>query len=118
MSALTVFVIRHAEKPGPIDPGLGPGLTAKGMEDKHSLVIRGWQRAGTWAALFGAGTAGPDFPKPNIVYAANPAQSSSRAGSHSKRPFETIAALCNRLRLSPITAYGVDDEIALVNEVQ
>lgn len=118
MSALTVIVIRHAEKPDPNGSDLGPGLTAAGVEDKHSLVIRGWQRAGTWAALFGAGAAGPDFPKPNIVYAANPAQSSSREGSHSKRPFETVIPLCNRLHLSPITTYGVDDEVALVNEVQ
>jgi hypothetical protein len=118
MSALTVLVIRHAEKPDANDPDLGPGLTTAGAEDKHSLVIRGWQRAGAWAALFGAGTAGPDFPKPNIVYAANPAQTSSREGSHSKRPFETIIALCNRLRVSPITTHGVDDEVALVKEVQ
>jgi hypothetical protein len=118
MSALTVLVIRHAEKPDPGDPALGPGLTAAGTEDKHSLVIRGWQRAGTWAALFGGGTAGPDFPKPDVVYAANPDQSSSREGSNSKRPFETIVALCNRLHLNPITTHGVDDEVALVNEVQ
>jgi hypothetical protein len=118
MSALTVLVIRHAEKPDPNDPDLGPGLTATGMEDKDSLVIRGWQRAGTRAALFGAGMAGLDFPKPDIVYAADPAQSSSREGFHSKRPFETIVALCNRLHISPIIAHGVDDEVALVNEVQ
>jgi len=118
MSALTVLVIRHAEKPDPNDRDLGLGLTATGVEDKHSLVIRGWQRAGAWAALFGAGTAGADFPRPNIVYAADPAQSSSQEDSHSKRPFETIVALCNRLHLNPITTHGVDDEVALVNEVQ
>jgi len=117
MSALTVLVIRHAEKPDPNDPDLGPGLAATGMEDKHSLVIRGWQRAGAWAALFGPGSAISDFPRPDIVYAADPAQSSSREESHSKRPYETIVPLCNRLHLSPITTHGVDDEVALVNEV-
>jgi hypothetical protein len=39
MSAVTVLIIRHAEKP---DRGeLGPGLTANGEKDKKSLVIRG-----------------------------------------------------------------------------
>jgi len=118
MSALTLMVIRHAEKPDPNDPDLGPGLTAAGQEEKHSLVIRGWQRAGAWAVLFGTGTAGPDFPKPDFVYAADPAQSSSQEGSHSKRPFETIIALCNRLGINPVTAHGVDDEVALVSEVK
>jgi hypothetical protein len=118
MSALTVLVMRHAEKPDANDPALGPGLTAEGTEDKHSLVIRGWQRAGTWAALFGTGIAGPDYPKPDVVYAADPAQSSPEEGSRSKRPFNTIVALCNRLHLDPITTYGVGDEAALVKEVQ
>jgi hypothetical protein len=118
MSALVLLVIRHAEKPDPNDPDLGPGLTTKGLEDKHSLVIRGWHRAGTWAALFGAGMGGADFPKPDIVYAADPDQASSQNGSHSKRPFETIIPLCKRLHINPVTTHGVDDEVALVKEVQ
>jgi hypothetical protein len=118
MSALTVLVIRHDEKPDPNNSDLGPGLTVKGVTDNHSLVIRGWQRAGAWAALFGAGFGGPNFPKPDIVYAADPAQSSSQEGAVSKRPFETILSLCNRLHISPVTTHGVDDEAALVTEVQ
>jgi hypothetical protein len=119
MSALTLLVIRHAEKPDdPDNPNLGPGLTTQGTEDKHSLVIRGWQRAGAWPVLFGTGTAGQDFPKPNVVYAADPAQGSSQDGSHSKRPFETVSALCNRLHISPVATYGTGDEVALVNEVR
>ncbi|HKI13800.1 MAG TPA: histidine phosphatase family protein, partial [Roseiarcus sp.] len=59
MSALTILIIRHAEKPGESWPG--PGLTAEGAGDKKSLVVRGWQRAGSWSALFGAGLGGDDF---------------------------------------------------------
>jgi hypothetical protein len=116
MSALTILLIRHAEKPN--DPDLGPGLTVRGEEDKHSLVVRGWQRAGTWAALFGTGAGGADYPSPAIVYAADPNQTSSPDGSHSKRPYETIVPLCERLHLTPVTTHGVGDEAALVNEVQ
>jgi hypothetical protein len=119
MSALTVLVIRHAEKPDdPDNLKLGIGLTTQGTEDKHSLVIRGWQRAGAWAVLFGTGTAGQDYPKPNVVYAADPAQRSSQDGSHSRRPFETVLPLCNRLHISPVTTHGTGDEVALVNEVR
>src|SRR5262252_5469412 len=78
MSALTVLLIRHAEKPD--DPALGPGLTAQGKVDKHSLVIRGWQRAGAWAALLGSGPVTPDFPRPDIVYAANPNKQPTEEG--------------------------------------
>ncbi len=118
MSALTVLVIRHAEKPEePIDPKHGPGLTATGDKDKHSLIIRGWQRAGAWAALFGQGTANSDYPTPGIVYAADPGRTSDEDDSKSKRPFETIHPLCKRLQITPVTKYGVGDEAAMVKEV-
>ena len=76
---LTLLIIRHAEKPAD-DPDSGnwpgPGLTEQGEQDKDSLVIRGWQRAGAWAALFGAGliagSAGAYYPEPAKIYAATP----------------------------------------------
>jgi hypothetical protein len=117
MSSLTVLVIRHAEKPEANDPDhLGPGLTSNGVENTHSLVIRGWQRAGAWAALFGSGTGGPAFPRPDIVYAPNPDQSSS--GFHSRRPLETVSMLCARLHIVPFIRLGVGDETGLVAEVK
>jgi hypothetical protein len=70
MSSLTILIIRHAEKPDEDWPG--PGFTDKGQEDSESLVIRGWQCAGAWTALFGAGLGGDDFPTPQVVYAATP----------------------------------------------
>ena len=117
MSALTILLIRHAEKPDPNRPDLGPGLTAKGEEGKHSLVVRGWQRAGTWGVLFGSGLGGADFPTPLVVYAADPNQPASQDGSRSQRPFETVIPLCNRLHIHPITKYGVGDEDDLVKDV-
>ena len=39
MSALTIILVRHAEKPGREFPG--PGLTADGTQSEESLVVRG-----------------------------------------------------------------------------
>jgi hypothetical protein len=69
MSALTILIIRHAEKPGEAWPG--SGLTPDGLPDKKSLVIRGWQRAGSWSGLFGADLGGLDYPAPTVIYAAD-----------------------------------------------
>jgi hypothetical protein len=110
MSALTIFIIRHAEKPGESWPG--PGLTPTGVTDKKSLVIRGWQRAGSWAALFGGGLNDLDYPRPSAIYAADP--NSVGGDDPSQRPFETVTPLAARLGLTPDTRYAVGQEAQLV----
>src|SRR5690348_8250618 len=107
--ALTLLIIRHAEKPGENWPG--PGLTLDGAPDDKSLVIRGWQRTGAWTTLFGAGLVGADYPAPAAIYAANP------AGSTSQRPYETITALAPRLGITPNTTYATGQEDRLVKEL-
>ena len=76
MSALTVMFIRHAEKPGGSFPG--DGTSVDGKADDKSLVIRGWQRAGTWAALFGSDLCSADYPRPNVIYTAKPAPATKK----------------------------------------
>jgi hypothetical protein len=49
-SPRTIFVIRHGEKPPDVPPP--HGVDAGGGRDVHSLVTRGWQRAGALATLF------------------------------------------------------------------
>ena len=98
MPAAKIMLIRHAEKPDEAWPG--PGLTPDGVADKKSLVIRGWQRAGAWSTLFGAGLGGVAFPQPVAIYAAD--SSAAAAEDPSKRAFETITPLAARLRLTPI----------------
>jgi hypothetical protein len=110
MSALTIFIIRHAEKPGESWPG--PGLTPDGVPDKKSLVIRGWQRAGAWAALFGAGFNSLDYPRPSVIYAADP--NAIGGDELSQRPFETVSPLAARLGLALDTTYAVGEEAQLV----
>jgi hypothetical protein len=115
MSALTILIIRHGEKPGEGLPD--PGNAENGDPDEHSLIIRGWQRSGAWAALFASGAFGPDYPKPDVVYAASPDKPAPEDGKKSKRPWETVLPTCTRLRLEPVKTHGVGDEKALVDEV-
>ena len=119
MSALTILIIRHGEKPN--DPSLGHGLTSSGDADKLSLVVRGWQRAGSWAALFGPGLASADYPQPDAVFAANPDATPDPDDPDqaiSKRPWETILPLCDRLQITPVKKYGVGDEKAMLDAVR
>jgi len=69
MASLTLLIIRHAEKPGSDEPWPGPGSEFDATPDPESLVIRGWERAGAWTALFGAGLGGTDYPAPAAVAA-------------------------------------------------
>jgi len=112
------LIIRHAEKPNENLPG--PGLTEEGEPDDHSLVVRGWQRAGSWTALFGAGLGGNDYPQPHMIYAVDPNQENDQAGTDqlpSKRPFETVKPLSDRLHLDTITKWSLGQETELVAEI-
>ena len=113
LSPLTILIIRHAEKAGEIWPG--PGLTRDGKEDDKSLVIRGWERAGAWAALFGTSLGADAYPRPSAIYAANPDAIS--LDETSQRPFQTVIALSERLGMTPITTYSVGQEVQLVSEI-
>ena len=112
MSALTILIIRHAEKPGESWPG--PGLGPDAFPDGKSLVLRGWQRAGSWSALFGAGLGGPDYPAPSFIYVADP---NATTDLTSPRPFETVIPLAARLGLTPDTTYAVGKEAQLIATV-
>jgi hypothetical protein len=112
MASLTILIIRHAEKPGESWPG--SGLTPDGIIDKKSLVIRGWQRAGSWSALFGAGLGGPDYPTPSVIYAADP--NATIGDEPSQRPFETVIPLAARLGLTPDTKFALGQEAQLAEE--
>jgi hypothetical protein len=82
---------------------------------EQSLVVRGWQRAGSWSAVFGTGLGGSDFPTPSTIYAADP---TARTGDEpSQRPFETISPLAARLGLTPETKYALGQETDLANAI-
>ena len=113
MSALTLLIIRHAEKPGESWPG--PGLTPDGIPDEKSLVVRGWQRAGSWSALFGAGLGGQDYPQPTAIFAADP--TGTGGDDPSQRPFETVIPLTARLDLTPNSTFALGQESALARAI-
>jgi hypothetical protein len=115
MSALTVLILRHAEKPFKAWPG--EGTTFEGATDDKSLVLRGWQRAGAWAALFGGSLGGDAYPAPQAIYALNPTKPSTGGNAPSSRPLETITPLVDRLHLKPNTDWGLDDEQHLADEI-
>jgi hypothetical protein len=112
MSSLTVLIIRHGEKPGRGWPG--PGTTPEGNSDPESLVIRGWQRAGAWSVLFGADLSDSNYPKPDIIYAANPI---GEDPDTSQRPFQTVTPLAEKLGRDPVKKHAVGQEEDLVTDV-
>ncbi len=114
MKPLTILIIRHAEKPD--HPEQGPGFSERGDKDKESLIIRGWQRAGTWAALFGTGLGGSDYPIPDRIYAAAPGADGAWDQGPSRRPYETVLPLAARLGKPIDTAYAKEKSAALVTE--
>jgi hypothetical protein len=117
MTALTLFIIRHAEKPDQTQPQLGPGLMEDGTEDSESLVIRGWQRAGAWDGLFGAGLGAKDYLPPAKIYAATPGAAGDPNQGPSRRPSETIAPLAARLGVTADESIAKGDEKHLVKKV-
>jgi hypothetical protein len=92
-----IMIIRHAEKPGGNDRGVDPD----GSHDDEALIVRGWQRSGGLVALFDPAR-GPlqtaALTRPGAIFA-----SQTSPTKHSQRPLQTVAALAERLGLSPVT---------------
>jgi broad specificity phosphatase PhoE len=110
----TIYVMRHAEKPGGTDQGVNKQVDA----DAESLIPRGWQRAGALAAFF---ESKQGLPAPDNVYAAGISKEKVaphvKVGSKSARPVGTVAPLAAKLNLVPVVSHSLGDEAALVAEV-
>lgn len=94
----TIYLIRHAEKPG--DPGVtAAGIDEAGHPNVASLTPRGWQRAGALVALFDREAGVPDAvgPRPTVLISPDYGADSSQ-----HRTVETITPLSRRLGV-PIT---------------
>jgi hypothetical protein len=121
MPADQVIVIRHAEKPTARPKR--HGVREDGTSDKESLSVRGWQHAGSLAAVF-TGAAEGVLGRPNHIFAAgvgkkrvkSPDGKTRTVGSHSRRPLETVTPMAARLGLTPVTAHSKGEEAPLVKD--
>ncbi len=125
MPAEQVIVIRHAEKP--TAKPKRHGVRDDGTNDKESLTVRGWQHAGSLAAVFAAGLAATvegALRRPDHIFAAGIGKKRVKGedgkirtvGSHSRRPLETVTPMADRLGITPVTAHTKGEEASLVKD--
>jgi broad specificity phosphatase PhoE len=110
--ATKIMIMRHAEKPA--KDGLPQGVTLEGERNKESLEPRGWQRAGALTNLFAPANGKIQIvalAKPQFLYASKPLQ---RKGS--RRPFQTIFPLAEKLALPVNLNYERSDVEAVADE--
>ncbi len=105
-----VMIIRHAEKP--LSTDVPHGVSIDGVVDHESLTPRGWQRAGALVAFFTAGHE-PAVATPGHLFASQVVQ-----GSGSRRSFETLQPLEQRLGLTIDTRFRKEELAELVAAVR
>jgi len=127
MEPLTIYIIRHAEKPvgKKGDAGALLGVDPDGTHDSHNLIVRGWQRAGGLAQLFAKDPLGTPMrygiSEPQTIFATSfvaPApgdQDEADGGDDSKsqRPQSTVLPLVEKLQpkgVPFITKYAEGEE--------
>jgi hypothetical protein len=121
-----IIIIRHAQKP--TGKPRRRGVREDGINDRESLTVRGWQHAGSLAAIF-AGP-GPNqlergLTRPDVIFAAGIGKKRLKGadgrtvtvGSHSRRPLQTITAMADRLGLMPVTTHTKGEEAGLVEDL-
>jgi broad specificity phosphatase PhoE len=117
-----IMLVRHAEK----EPDSGPppyGIDAEGVQNKHSLSPRGWQRAGALVRFFRSHLV-RKIETPEAVYASKVGDVVLMADGHdiskSLRPQQTVTPLANALELpnGVQTPYAVGEERALAEALE
>jgi len=112
-----IMLIRHAEKP--VDPP-PDGVDENGATNKHSLTVRGWQRAGALVPFFESPyRAG--IERPSSIFASGtstPGETLSADDAISLRPQHTILPVSRKLGITPNTAIAVGEEEALVATIR
>lgn len=105
-----ILIVRHAEKPPLV--GKPYGIDIDGDPHPHSLIVRGWQRAGALVSFF-CDPRSPLVKRPTSVYSP---PSHGTDGDHG-RPYETIVAVASGLNVEPQTRFTLDEEDALAKHV-
>lgn len=106
-----ILIIRHGEKP----PAFGPpaGIKEDGRQDDHSLIVRGWQRAGALVEYF-ANPRDAAVQRPTWLYSP---PKHGKAGDHG-RPYQTLCPLAEKLGTEIDTRFTLDEEAQLVTDVR
>ena len=98
---VTVYIIRHGEKPD--SKNNPPGLDSRGSPSADSLIAQGWQRAAGLAVIFGGDPYQPSrFLQPDALFAPQYGKTKKESDEH--RPSETIEPLCDLLNLIALDA--------------
>ena len=105
-----IAIIRHGEKPPPGGPA--QGIDEDGMPHVHSLVVRGWQRAGALANFFCV-SGDPAIRCPTRLFSP---PRHGKDGDHG-RPFETLTPLAAKLGTAIDVTYGLGEEQELARRV-
>jgi hypothetical protein len=118
-----IYIIRHGEKPADPEPSghrksadAPFGVDIEGKQSPHSLVPRGWQRAGGLAALFdpAGGGAKSGLQTPTDLLSPVHGGPGKNAGH---RTYQTIEALGSRLGITIDSAFAVGQESQLAASV-
>lgn len=107
-----IMLLRHAEKPDAA-AGIG-GVDLAGVANADSLSVRGWQRAGALAALFGPPHEGGrlQFTRPAYLFAT-----AATPDAPSRRSEQTLAPLAQLIALHVSTEFQRGQEAALARRL-
>jgi hypothetical protein len=113
------MLIRHAEKPAAPPPA---GVNENGDTDKHSLTVRGWQRAGALVDFFVNPTR-RGISVPATIFAATVSNDPAIDPDDSKslRPTETVTPLVAKSGITfrnDIPVGAEDQAIAAIQSLQ
>ena len=107
-----IMLIRHGEKAVSDSPA---GVREDGSSDKHSLIVRGWQRAGALAPFF-AKPGRPEIATPATIFASATSDDATIPEEEAKslRPQETVEPTGQRIGVHVVASVAVGDEQTLI----
>ena len=116
--AQRIMLIRHAEKPYDDGKEDNKGVRMDGSSSAESLAVRGWQRAGALALLFGSAELAQSrgLSVPQHLYASDP-DKADKVGSKSRRPKQTLIPLAQRLDFQINASWLKGQETRLCQDV-
>lgn len=104
-----IMVMRHCEKP----TDTHKGILTNGSQSEHSLIVRGWQRAGALIPFFApnrGGTMNEGLVRPAYLFATCPDAQGADCSDQSRREEETLSGLSEKLKVDLNLGFGEGQE--------